>query len=87
MAFERRNVLVRAIFQRKFFLVDCNADEHAEHGLGDRGGGEAVACGASVLVALGEHGVALEDEEPGVAVRVEEVVEQRLQLGRRCGCV
>jgi hypothetical protein len=38
-----------------------------------------VAVGALVLVALGKDGVALEDEEPGVRMRVEESVEQLLQ--------
>src|SRR6185436_7999975 len=40
-----------------------------------RGRGEAVPGIAAVLVALGKDGVALEDEEPGVAIRVQELVQ------------
>jgi len=51
-----------------------------------------VLRAAAVLVALGEHGVALEDEQPGVAVGVEEGIEaevgnvfRALERERRCG--
>src|SRR5687767_3378699 len=61
--------------------MKSNSNEHREHGLHHRGRGEAVLGGAPVLVALGEDGVALEDEEPGVGVGVEEAVEELLQRG------
>ena len=37
---------------------------------------------AAVLVALGEHGVALQHHEAGVRMRVEEGVEELVDLGR-----
>jgi hypothetical protein len=81
MALELGDVLGRLVVEGKLVLVNGDADQHAQHGLGDRGGGEAVAGRAAVLVALGEDGVALEDEQPGVGMRVEELVEQLLERG------
>jgi hypothetical protein len=44
-----------------------DADEHGDERLGHRVGGQAVGRCAVVLVALGQDGVALEDEQSGGA--------------------
>jgi hypothetical protein len=83
MALQLGHVDVGAVVDRlDVLLVQRDADEHADDGLRHRHRGKEILGLALVLVALGEDVVAAHDEQPGVTVLAQELVDAERGLLR-----
>jgi hypothetical protein len=82
MVLQPRDVFLRRVVDRGDLLVfQRDADQHSDQGLRHRHRDEAALGGAPVLVALCVDRVALHNEEAGVAIGREELVDIHRRWG------